>query len=281
MQFIKMVSEMKEFSRKARERGKKIGFVPTMGYLHEGHMSLVKAAREECDLIIMSIFVNPAQFAPEEDFDKYPRDMERDKRIAEEGGVDCIFAPSSGEMYPEGHITYIEPEGPAARVLCGRSRPGHFRGVTTVVAKLFNIVKPHRSYFGQKDAQQAALIKQMVKDLNMDTDIKVMPIVRESDNLAMSSRNTYLSRDERGAALALYGSLEHAESMIKEGEFSSGKVKEEMKKILFKKGLKIDYVDIVDADSLEEVDKIKNNTLIAIAAFAGKTRLIDNVIIYL
>ncbi len=271
---------MRDYSRKARQEGKTIGFVPTMGYLHGGHLSLVRAAREECDIVVVSIFVNPTQFAPGEDFSEYPRDMERDKRLAGEEGADVIFAPSAGEMYPEGSITYVEVTGPLTETLCGRSRPGHFRGVTTVVAKLFDIVQPHVSYFGQKDAQQAAVVKRMVKDLNIPLEIRVMPIIREEDGLAMSSRNTYLSVDERRQALGLFLSLERAKEMVAGGDISAKRIKEEMEKNLRKgKDVRIDYVEIVDAENLAPLETVKNNTLIAVAVFVGGTRLIDNVVI--
>jgi len=280
MQVITTVDEMKKYSREARRKGRTIGFVPTMGYLHDGHMSLVKAAREESDVVVMSIFVNPAQFGPGEDIDRYPRDIERDKRVSEEYGADVIFLPSVEDMYPDRHSTYVELTGGLTDTLCGSSRPGHFRGVTTVVSKLFNIISPHVSYFGQKDAQQAIVIKRMVEDLNMDTEIRVMPIVREEDGLAMSSRNAYLSGEERKKASNIFRSLKQAEGLIAAGESSADKVKEEMKKILGEAGgLRIDYLEIVDADDLGPVKTIGENTLIAVAAFIGKTRLIDNVLI--
>jgi len=280
MQVITTVDEMKKYSQEARRKGRTIGFVPTMGYLHDGHMSLVKAAREESDVVVMSIFVNPAQFGPGEDIDRYPRDIERDKRVSEEYGADVIFLPSVEDMYPDRHSTYVELTGGLTDTLCGSSRPGHFRGVTTVVSKLFNIISPHVSYFGQKDAQQAIVIKRMVEDLNMDTEIRVMPIVREEDGLAMSSRNAYLSGEERKKASNIFRSLKQAEGLIAAGESSADKVKEEMKKILGEAGgLRIDYLEIVDADDLGPVKTIGENTLIAVAAFIGKTRLIDNVLI--
>lgn len=282
MRIITSINDMTEFSRGAEREGRSIGFVPTMGYLHEGHMSLCRAARSECDIVVLSIFVNPAQFGPGEDLDKYPRDMGRDRRLAEKEGVDVIFAPEVGEMYPAGSNTYVEIEGPLAGALCARSRPGHFRGVATVVAKLFNIVAPGRSYFGQKDAQQAAIVKRMAGDLNMPVSIRVCPIVREEDGLAMSSRNVYLSREERKSALALYRSLERAEEMARGGERSAARVREEVLKVLgSEKDIRVDYAEIVDADTLEAVEEIKDNTLVALAAFVRKTRLIDNVIIRL
>jgi pantoate--beta-alanine ligase len=281
-QIITAINEMKEYSHRARREDRTIGFVPTMGYLHEGHLSLVRAAREECDVVVVSIFVNPTQFAPGEDFDKYPRDMQRDRRLAEKEGVDVVFAPSAGEMYPDGHVTYVEVTGPLAEGMCGRSRPGHFRGVATIVAKLFDVVQPHVSYFGQKDAQQVAVIKRMVKDLNMDVEICEMPIVREEDGLAMSSRNAYLSKEERQQALGLFRSLERAKEMVADGELSTDRIKREIRKMLEAgQDVRVDYIEIVDAQTLAPLGAVKDNTLIAVAAFAGGTRLIDNVVIRL
>jgi pantoate--beta-alanine ligase len=281
-QIITAINEMKEYSHRARREDRTIGFVPTMGYLHEGHLSLVRAAREECDVVVVSIFVNPTQFAPGEDFDKYPRDMQRDRRLAEKEGVDVVFAPSAGEMYPDGHVTYVEVTGPLAEGMCGRSRPGHFRGVATIVAKLFDVVQPHVSYFGQKDAQQIAVIKRMVKDLNMDVEIREMPIVREEDGLAMSSRNAYLSKEERQQALGLFRSLERAKEMVADGELSTDRIKREIRKMLEAgQDVRVDYIEIVDAQTLAPLGAVKDNTLIAVAAFAGGTRLIDNVVIRL
>ncbi|MFH1552320.1 MAG: pantoate--beta-alanine ligase [Candidatus Omnitrophota bacterium] len=280
MQFITTLEAMRDYSRRARAEGKTIGFVPTMGYLHDGHMSLARAARKECDTVVMSIFVNPTQFVPGEDFDRYPRDMERDRRLAEEAGVDVVFAPSVDAMYPDGYATHIETTGALTQTLCGSSRPGHFKGVTTVVAKLFDITCPDKSYFGQKDAQQAVVVKRMTRDLNMPVEIRVMPIVRETDGLAMSSRNTYLSGDQRRQAQALSRSLKKSEDMIAGGEFSAGRIKEGIVKILQEeKDIKIDYVAVVDADRLTELETVRDNTLIAIAAFVGQTRLIDNTVI--
>ncbi|MGB2600115.1 MAG: pantoate--beta-alanine ligase [Candidatus Omnitrophota bacterium] len=280
MKAITTVNEMKEYSRKAREKAKSIGFVPTMGALHDGHMSLVKAARKECDTVIVSIFVNPTQFGPAEDFEKYPRRMKEDRKKAEDAGADCIFAPDADQMYPGGHATHVELDASLADVLCGKSRPGHFRGVATVVAKLFNIIRPDKSYFGQKDAQQAIIIEKMVEDLNMDTEIVVMPIIREEDGLAMSSRNGYLSEDERRQALGLYRSLKWAEEAVSSGERASGKVKGRMKEILSEgENIRIDYIEVLDARTLKPFGEIRDNTLIAVAAFVGKTRLIDNTVV--
>lgn len=280
MRVMNKIDEIRCFSREAKASGKRVGFVPTMGFLHEGHLSLARQAKDRTDTVIMSIFVNPAQFGEGEDLETYPRDLERDVSLAEGEGVDAIFAPDVEEMYPPGSATFVEVRGPVTEGLCGRSRPGHFRGVTTIVAKLFNAAEPDEAFFGQKDAQQLAVIKRMVKDLDIPVDIIACPIVREEDGLAMSSRNTYLSPRERRQALALPESLEKAKELIASGETSPGAIKKEMEKIL-KSGpdMKVDYVEIVDADSLEPLGDVQKNTLIAVAAFAGRTRLIDNAII--
>ena len=280
MRVITTLDEMRGYSREARTDGKIVGFVPTMGYLHDGHLSLIAAAREECDVVVVSIFVNPGQFSPDEDFDAYPRDMERDKKLAEGAGADIIFAPSAEDIYTDSFVTNVEITGVLTESLCGRSRPGHFKGVTTVVAKLFNIVEPDISYFGQKDAQQTVVIKKMVEDLNMPVSIRVMPVVREKDGLAMSSRNSYLSPEERHQALGLVRSLERAKEMTLEGEFSLDRIREEMTMVIEKgKDVNLDYIEIVDAQTLEPVESVKGGMLIAVAAFVGGTRLIDNVVI--
>ena len=280
MKVLTKISEMREFSREAKKEGKTIGFVPTMGYLHEGHLSLARAARQECDLVVMSIYVNPMQFGPGEDLDKYPRDLERDKSLAAKEGVDVVFRPLSGEVYPSGYATDVAVTGTLTETLCGASRPGHFKGVTTIVAKLLNIVEPDRAYFGQKDAQQAAVVKRMVRDLNIPVEVRVMPIVRENDGLAMSSRNSYLSGDQRQQALRLFRSLEKAKEMISAGEVSSDAIKREMRIVLEDgKDVRVDYVETVDADTFMPLEKVQDNTLIAVAAYVGDTRLIDNTII--
>lgn len=271
---------MRDLSREIRSQKKTIGLVPTMGYLHEGHLSLVRAARKECDIVAVSIFVNPAQFGEGEDLDRYPRDEKRDKQLLEKENTDVLFFPSDKEMYPEGYNTFVENKDPVSDILCGASRPGHFKGVTTVVAKLFNIISPDKSYFGQKDAQQAFIVKQMARDLDFPLEIKVMPTVREEDGLAMSSRNVYLSPDERKQALSIYEGLRKAEEKIMLGEVSSNVIKDGIKAVLKKnKDIKTDYVEIVSAEDLSPVDIIKGKTLIAVAAFVGKTRLIDNVVV--
>lgn len=274
---VKSIDEMKHLSRRWREEGYTIGFVPTMGYLHEGHLSLVRRAREENDKVVVSIFVNPTQFGPNEDFNRYPRDLDRDMSLLEPIGVDAVFYPSAEEMYPEGYKTYVEVTDITER-LCGASRPGHFRGVTTVCTKLFNIVMPHRAYFGKKDFQQYVVIKTMVRDLNMDLEIVPMPIVREPDGLAMSSRNTYLNPEERKAATCLYRSLKRAVQLFEEGERDAKRIKEEVEKVIKSVPLaRIDYVEIVDPETFVPVDKIEKGTLVALAVFVGPARLIDNV----
>ncbi len=278
MKVISDVGKMRAYVKKIKQEGETIGFVPTMGHLHEGHLSLMREAGKNEDVVIISIFVNPTQFRPGEDYERYPRDMERDKRLAGEVGVDLIFAPTVDQMYPEGCASYVEVEK-VTEQLCGRFRPGHFRGVTTICCKLFNIVEPDVAYFGQKDAQQAIVIKRMVRDLNKDLKIKVLPIVREKDGLAMSSRNTYLSPKERKDALCLYESLEEAERMIKSGETDAEKIIRRMRQIIAPKTSRIDYISIVDTQELKEVKKISGEVLIALAVWIEKTRLIDNIMI--
>ena len=279
MRVIEHISDLKAIVRIQKKTGKSIGLVPTMGYLHDGHISLVNMSKSENDFTIMSIFVNPAQFGVNEDFDKYPRDMEGDSQKAVLAGVDIIFAPSVKEMYPEGYNTFVEVSR-ITNKLCGRSRPQHFKGVTTVVSKLFNIVEPDKAYFGQKDAQQAIVIKKMVKDLNMSVEIMICPIVREKDGLAMSSRNAYLNSEERKAATVLSKLLLEAEIMIKDGERSVNVVYNYIiDAISSETQAYVDYVAVVDAESLENVRILKGKILIALAVKFGKTRLIDNIIV--
>ncbi len=268
--------EMQQFSLNARNEGKTVGLVPTMGFLHEGHLSLMRKACEENDIVIISIFVNPIQFGPNEDLDKYPRDLERDKALAEKVGVDVIFHPAKDDMYLESASTWVE-ETMLSKPLCGLSRPGHFKGVTTVVLKLLNIVQPHNSYFGWKDAQQALIIKRMVRDLSVPVNVNICPIVREPDGLAMSSRNSYLSPEEREKALVLWQALQAAKKKIDGGERDSGLLKREMRNIIEPKASKIDYISIADINTLEEVEEIKGEILIALAVFIGSIRLIDNI----
>ncbi len=278
MKVLNTIKEIRLLIRGARKNGKSIGFVPTMGYLHEGHTSLVKKAREENDLVIVSIFVNPTQFGQGEDFESYPRNLERDSKLVEDAGADIVFSPLVEEMYPSGCSTYVDTDSAITKKLCGASRRGHFRGVTTIVTKLFNIVTPDRAYFGQKDAQQIAVIEQMVRDLCIDVEIVPCPIVREEDGLAMSSRNTYLGDDERRAAIVLSKALSSAEEVIKEGERNALKVsKLIVDKISSQPLSKIDYVEIVCDKTLEAIEEIKGSILIALAVNIGRTRLIDNV----
>lgn len=279
MKIIESISELKAETRPFKKECKTVGFVPTMGYLHEGHISLVKSSRQDNDITIMSIFVNPMQFGPNEDFEKYPRDIQTDAKKAEEAGVDILFIPGVNEMYPDGYNTYVEVSGITEK-LCGKSRPGHFKGVCTVVLKLFNIVEPDRAYFGQKDAQQAAVIRRMVKDLNSTVQIITCPIVRESDGLAMSSRNVYLSKEEREAALILSRSLNEAADMASKGEVRRDRLMDYLiDRISSEKLADIDYVEILDAETLELKETLKGRMLFAVAVRFGKTRLIDNVIV--
>jgi len=280
VKIIRTVTQMQSYSDALRRRGKKIGLVPTMGYLHEGHLSLVRRARRENDAVILSIFVNPAQFGPKEDFRKYPRNFKRDEAQARRAGVDVIFYPSAKQIYPQGFLTYVGVEE-FADFLCGTFRPGHFQGVTTVCAKLFNAAKPHTAYFGQKDAQQAIILKKMVKDLDFGFKIKVLPIIREPDGLAMSSRNKYLSRSQRNHALCLYQALNKARDMIKTGCLDAGLIRRRMLDVIKRSAnnAKIDYVSLVDTNTLKDIKRIKGKTLIALAVKFGKTRLIDNMVL--
>ena len=280
MDILRTVGEMQSVSRDAGKAGSRIGFVPTMGFLHEGHLSLMRLAREQCDLLVVSIFVNPTQFGPNEDLDQYPRDLERDVALCESCGVDIVFFPPVDEMYAGDSSVYIDEDQLSAG-LCGSSRKGHFRGVLTVVAKLFNMVRPDIAVFGQKDAQQAALIRRMVRDLNFPVNVVVAPIIREPDGLAMSSRNTYLSPEERAQALWLNRVLVEAKASIDKGTPSSRALEAGMRSLLDSQapGVDVEYIAIVDGDSLEPIDEAGAGTLIAIAARVGKTRLIDNVVV--
>lgn len=277
MEVVNKVEKLRSRIKNFKAEGKSVGFVPTMGYLHEGHLSLVRRARKENDVVVVSIFVNPTQFAPGEDFERYPRDVERDKSLLEKEEVDILFIPSVEEMYPEGFSTYVEvlnlTEG-----LCGAKRPGHFRGVTTVVSKLFNIVMPDRAYFGKKDYQQLKVIERMVKDLNFPVEVVGCPIVREPDGLAMSSRNVYLSVEERTAATVLYKSLLLAKEYYEKGGRNAKDLKSKITSFINKEPLvkKIDYVEIVDGETLQPVEKLYPGVLIALAVFIGNARLIDN-----
>ena len=273
------IKDVRECVNAWKREGLTVGFVPTMGYLHEGHKSLMEAARANNDKVVVSVFVNPMQFGPNEDLESYPRDFEKDSALCESVGVDLIFHPEPEEMYADGFCSYVDMNGLTTE-LCGKSRPIHFRGVQTVVLKLFNIVKPDRAYFGQKDAQQLAVIRRMVKDLNVDTEIVGCPIVREADGLAKSSRNTYLNPDERKAALILSRSLKLGRELIENGETDSKAVIKAITDSINTEPLaKIDYVDVVDFDTITPVDRIGKSVLVAIAVYIGKTRLIDNFII--
>ncbi len=275
---VKTVEEVRSYVKTAKREGKTVGFVPTMGFLHEGHKSLIVRAAKENDFVVVSDFVNPTQFGPNEDFEAYPRDIEKDAELCESAGADIIFNPEATEMYDNALTTVTVDK--ITKVLCGASRPGHFAGVATVVSKLFNIVAPDRAYFGEKDAQQLMVIKKMVKDLNFDIEIIGCPIIREEDGLAKSSRNTYLNSGERQAALCLSRSLNLGKELIKNGETSADVVKSAIKAEIEKEPLsRIDYVEIVDLDTLEQAERTDNGILVAIAVYIGKTRLIDNFII--
>jgi pantoate--beta-alanine ligase len=274
---VTTVGEMKALVRRWKAEKKTIGFVPTMGYLHEGHLSLIRESKGRADITIVSIFVNPIQFGPEEDFKKYPRDLGKDSAYLQKSGVDCLFFPDAAEMYPPGYRTFVDVQGLQDR-LCGRSRPGHFRGVATVVLKLFNIVRPDLAFFGAKDAQQVLIIKRMADDLNLDLEVVTCPIVRESDGLALSSRNAYLSPEERKAARVLSMSLRRAEQAVAAGERDAAKIIAGIRTAVEAEPLaRIDYVEAVDPTSLELVAEIRGNVLVALAVFIGSTRLIDNI----
>jgi pantoate--beta-alanine ligase len=278
MKLVHSIAEMRSLSRAARSGGAPLGLVPTMGALHEGHLSLVRAARDKSDLVAASIFVNPTQFGPSEDFAKYPRTLENDCALLEREGVELVFAPAVEEMYPQGAVTWVVVEGLSDR-LCGKSRPGHFRGVTTVVAKLFHIVEPDVAFFGQKDAAQVAIIRRMVLDLNMPVKIEVCPIVREPDGLAISSRNAYLSPQERKSALVLYRSLVGVQRLFASGEHGSAKLISAAKQeFAGEPAVRLDYIEVVDPETLEPVAAVTKRVLVAVAAFVGQTRLIDNIV---
>ncbi len=279
MEITGSIQNVRETVKKWRQQGLSVGFVPTMGYLHEGHKSLIVKAVSDNDKVVVSDFVNPIQFGANEDLSTYPRDIELDKKLCEAAGADLIFHPQPDEMYASDFSTYVEAQN-VSRELCGRTRPTHFRGVCTVVCKLFHIVMPDRAYFGQKDAQQLAVIRRMVRDLNMDIEIVGCPIVREADGLAKSSRNTYLNEEERKAALALSKAIFYGEEMIRNGERKAKVVLAAMRSIIEEEPLaKIDYVEMTDADSIEPIETAQGRTLTAIAVYIGKTRLIDNFIV--
>jgi len=279
MQMTGSVSGMREHVTRLREKGHRIGFVPTMGFLHKGHISLLERAREENDVLVVSIFVNPTQFGPGEDFEAYPRDMEKDKALCSEAGTDILFSPSPQEMYPAGFRTTVSVSG-LTEGLCGASRPGHFDGVCLVVAKLLNIVQPHRAYFGLKDYQQFKVIDRMVNDLNMDTEIVGLPTVREPDGIAMSSRNSYLTKDERKSALVLSRSLEHAKRLVSQGVREASTIEAGVREMIGERPFTaIDYVSVVDVEELTAVQTVEGRALLALSVNIGRARLIDNAIL--
>ena len=281
MKLIHTVAELRDEIAIAKSLGKSIGLVPTMGALHEGHASLIKAANQENNFVVVSVFVNPTQFAPNEDLDAYPRTLEADCALAEKVGADIVFAPNPQEMYPSANDTWVEVTGDVTKVLCGRSRPIHFRGVTTVVAKLFNLAQPDRAYFGQKDAQQVEVLKRMVKDLFFPLQLRIMPIVREADGLAKSSRNTYLSPAEHNAALILSKSLKMAQEMFAKGERNSTKIVNAVTEFIKTEPMSnIDYVEIYSLPELQTVaEPMTGSNLLAVAVKFGTTRLIDNIVL--
>lgn len=278
MQIVSTVEEVRKQVKKWREEGLSVGLVPTMGYLHEGHKSLIDKAVEQNDRVVVSVFVNPIQFGPNEDLATYPRDLERDAALCENAGANLIFHPEPENMYESDFCSFIDMDG-LTKGLCGKTRPTHFRGVCTVVGKLFNIVEPDRAYFGQKDAQQLAVIRRMVRDLNFNLEVIGCPIIREDDGLAKSSRNTYLSKEERKAAVILHKGLLHGEELVKAGEKNAATVKQAITEIIESEPLaKIDYVEIVNFDNIETIETIDGSILAAVAVYIGKTRLIDNFI---
>jgi pantoate--beta-alanine ligase len=279
LKIFSIIDQMRTTSRTVRREGKLLGFVPTMGALHEGHLSLVRAARGASDVVAASIFVNPTQFGPNEDLAKYPRSFERDCEMLEREGVEFVFAPSVEEMYPAGAVTWVTVEELSGK-LDGRSRPGHFRGVTTVVAKLFHIVEPDKAFFGQKDAAQVAIIRRMVWDLNLPVEIAVCPIVREADGLALSSRNAYLSPEERKRALVLHRSLMRVQQLVEAGERDAARLVAAGREEFAREGsVRLDYFEVVDPETLDPVAETSSGALVAVAAYVGATRLIDNVLL--
>ncbi|GAB6158583.1 pantoate--beta-alanine ligase [Desulfotomaculum varum] len=279
MRLCKTVEEMRSYVNAVRAEGKTVGLVPTMGYLHQGHLSLMQEAKRRCDVVVVSIFINPTQFGPQEDYQAYPRDLQRDAGLAAEVGVDVIFAPEVTEMYPPDFNTFVEVAG-VSEPLCGASRPGHFRGVATIVTKLFNIVRPHMAFFGRKDFQQVLVIKRLVEDLNLDVVIVDLPIVREEDGLALSSRNVYLTAEERRAALVLSRSLDLARRRVAAGERNIARLKELVEQEIISEPLAaIDYVEILSLPRLKPLDTLQDKALLALAVRFGKTRLIDNTVL--
>lgn len=280
MRVIRTIAEMQAICRTFHREGKRIGLVPTMGALHAGHLSLVRSARTQNDIVVVSLFVNPKQFGPNEDFSKYPRTFDEDSAQLDRAGVDFLFAPTVDEMYPEGSATYVHVEGLSDN-LDGRSRPGHFKGVTTVVSKLFHIIPADRAYFGQKDAAQVAVLRKMVRDQNFDIDLVVCPIVREKDGLALSSRNAYLSPIERKQALVLHRALLRIQTLVDTGESRSANLAEAGRQVIAEEpAAKLDYLEVVDPDTLDPVPDILHGALVAVAAVIGSTRLIDNLVLH-
>jgi len=279
MKICRTISEMRAARHAAPSHGKTLGLVPTMGALHQGHLSLVRMAKAQCDVVVVSIFINPLQFGPSEDLAKYPRNFDRDRELLEREGMDFVFAPSVEEMYPAGAVTYVTVEGLSDK-LCGRSRPKHFRGVTTVVSKLFNIVQPERAFFGQKDAAQCTVIRRMVNDLNIPVQVVIGPIVREPDGLAMSSRNAYLDASQRQSALVLHRSLQNVQERFDRGERRPHALIEAGKKTFAQEPtVRLDYLEIVDPETLDPIEDLSRGALVAVAAFVGKARLIDNIVL--
>ena len=279
MKICHTINEMRAARRATRGEGKTVGLVPTMGALHEGHLSLVRMAKAQCDRVAVSIFINPLQFGRNEDLAKYPRDFDRDRDLLEREGVDFIFAPTVEEMYPAGAVTYVTVEGLSDK-LCGGSRPGHFRGVTTVVSKLFHIVEPDRAFFGQKDAAQSTIIRRMVRDLNIPVQVVIGPIVRDPDGLAMSSRNAYLDASQRQSALVLHRSLVALQERFDRGEREVQALIEAGRQVFAEDpSVRLDYFEIVDPETLDPVDHLSHGALVAVAAFVGKARLIDNIVL--
>lgn len=280
MRVVETIEALRSEITTWQSEGKTIGFVPTMGFLHAGHLALMEKARMENDVLVTSVFVNPTQFGPGEDFEAYPREPQRDAALMTSVGVDLAFMPSAAELYPKGYVTYVEVEGEITQQLCGKSRPGHFKGVTTIVSKLFNLVQPDRAYFGMKDAQQLAVLQRMTADLNMPVTIVPCPIVREADGLALSSRNVYLSVEQRQEALALSQSLKKAQVAVQNGVRDPQLILDLIAERLSQaKGARVDYASVVDAGTLMPVDRLKSKILVALAVYFGKTRLIDNVIL--
>jgi len=277
LKLVTTVAGMKALARQWRKEGRKVGFVPTMGYLHAGHLSLVRESKKRADVTVVSIFVNPTQFGPREDFKKYPRDLDKDSAYLREAGVDCLFHPDASDVYPPGYRTTVEVQGLQDR-LCGKSRPGHFRGVATVVLKLFNIVSPDLAFFGAKDAQQVKIIERMAADLDLSVEVVTCPLVRETDGLALSSRNAYLGPEERRAALVLSRSLRWAEKAVATGERDAATLVAGIRSAIEAEPLaRVDYVEAVDPETLEPVAEVRGGVLVALAVFIGPTRLIDNI----